>query len=99
MGDFNAKLGKENTQRHVSSKHALHDVTSGNGVMCTEFAVRNSLVIKSTFFPHKRTHLGTCRMPDSDVLNIDHVPVAALHSSSVTDLEAAEDQIVPHNTI
>jgi hypothetical protein len=38
-------------------------------------------------------------MPDSDVLNIDHVLLAALHSPSVTDSEAAEDQIVSQITI
>jgi hypothetical protein len=49
-GDFNVKLGKEKIQRQVISKHTLHDVTSGNGIMHTEFAVTNNLVIKSTFF-------------------------------------------------
>jgi hypothetical protein len=50
IGDFNDKLGKENIRRQLTDKCTLHDITIGNGVMLTEFAVRHSLVIKSTFF-------------------------------------------------
>jgi hypothetical protein len=46
IGNFNTKLGKENIQRQVTGKYTLHNVTSGNGVMLTEFAVSNNLVIK-----------------------------------------------------
>jgi hypothetical protein len=82
IGDFSAKLGKETFQRQVTGKCTLHNAASGNGVMLTEFAVTNKLVIKNTVFPHKIINLGTWRMPDSDVLNrIDHVLVAARHSS------------------
>jgi hypothetical protein len=87
IGDFNTKFGKENIQRQMIVKHTLDDVTGGNGVMLTEFAVRSKLVIQSTFFPHKRIRLRNWRTPDLDVLNqIDHVLVAASHSSSVIDV-------------
>jgi hypothetical protein len=82
IGDFSAKLGKEIVQRQVTGKYSLHYVTSEKGVMHMEFAVGNKSVIKSKVFPHKRIHLGTWRMPDSEVLSQRvHVLVAARHSS------------------
>jgi exonuclease III len=31
LGDFNAKIGKEHSNKRVAGRHTLHDVTSGNG--------------------------------------------------------------------
>lgn len=62
IGDFNAKLRKENIQGQVTYKYILHDVTDGNVIMLAEFAVRNSLVIMTTFFSSKEfiLELGGC---------------------------------------
>jgi len=31
LGDFNAKIGKEYSNRRVAGRHTLHDITSENG--------------------------------------------------------------------
>jgi hypothetical protein len=88
-GDFNAKVGKENTLKMIAGKHTLHDISNDNGMMLGQFVVRNNLVIKSTCFPHKRIHLGTWISPDSGTLNqTDHVLINAKLSSSIIDVRS-----------
>jgi hypothetical protein len=80
IGNFTGKLGKENVEWQVTCKYTLHDVTSGNWVMLTQFAVRNILVITS-----RKNASSDLEKSDLDVLNqTDHVLVAARHSSSMT---------------
>jgi endonuclease/exonuclease/phosphatase family metal-dependent hydrolase len=31
MGDFNAKIGKEEYQREVAGKYTIHDISNENG--------------------------------------------------------------------
>ena len=31
LGDFNAKIGKEYSNKRVAGRHTLHDITNGNG--------------------------------------------------------------------
>ena len=65
MGDFNVKMGKENSLGSVVGKYSLHETSSENGVRLGQFAMRNNLVIKSTCFPHKKIHLTTWKSPDA----------------------------------
>lgn len=89
MGDFNAKTGKENSLGPVVGKYSLHETSSENGVRLGQFAMRNDLVIKSTCFPYKKIHLTTWKSPDAGTLNqIDHVLIAARHSSSIMDMRS-----------
>lgn len=46
LGDFNAKLGKENIFRTTIGNHSMHDLTSENGL--TDFTSGGGLVVKST---------------------------------------------------
>ena len=58
MGDFNAKVGREECRHKVSSKHCLHEHSDENGSLLVQFAIRNNFYIKSTF-PHNTIHMGT----------------------------------------
>jgi len=31
LGDFNAKIGNEHSNKRVAFRHTLHDITNGNG--------------------------------------------------------------------
>jgi len=52
MGDFNAKVGREECRHKVSGKYSLHEHSNENGSFLVQFAIRNNFYIKSTTFPH-----------------------------------------------
>jgi len=89
LGDFNAKIGRENFIATVAGKYTPHEVTSENGKRPGQFAARNNMIIKSTCFEHKAIHKGTRMCPVTNVANqIGHVIVNKRHVSSVTDVRS-----------
>jgi len=91
LGDFNAKIGRENIIAKVAEKYTLHEVTSENRKRLGQLAARNNMIIKSTCFEHKAIHKGTWMCPGTDVVNqIDHVIINKRHASitSITDVRS-----------
>ncbi|XP_055856006.1 uncharacterized protein LOC129919181 [Episyrphus balteatus] len=87
LGDFNAKLGREDIFGSTVGKHSLHDNTSDNGFRLVDFAAGQNVVIASTRFPHLKIHKGTWKSPDQSTVNqIDHIAIDARHSSSIMDV-------------
>jgi endonuclease/exonuclease/phosphatase family metal-dependent hydrolase len=43
MGDFNAKIGKEEYQKKAAGKYSIHDISNENGNLLGQFATRNGL--------------------------------------------------------
>jgi len=81
LGDFNAKIGKEECFKTTTGSNS-------NGFRLIELATGMDLKIKSTSFPHKEIHKGTWRSPDGRYINqIDHVLVNAIFSNSVLDVK------------
>jgi exonuclease III len=56
LGDFNAKIGKEDFVKIVTDKHSLHDNTSPNDLRLCQLVESMDLRIMSTSFPHKNIH-------------------------------------------
>jgi len=52
VGDFNAKLEREDVIKPIIGNVSLHQVSNDNGVTVVNFATQKSLVIKSTLFAH-----------------------------------------------
>jgi hypothetical protein len=52
LGDFHAKVGRENIFKPTIGKESLHQVSNDNGVRIVNFATLKNLV-KSTMFPHR----------------------------------------------
>ena len=90
LGDFNAQIGTEDFLKDIAGKHTLHTQTNDNGKLLAELATTNNLLIKSTFFDHKRIHKGTWKIPGTQETNqIDHVLVSKRYGSSVIDVKSA----------
>ena len=52
LGDFNAKVGRENIFRPTIGKESLHQDSTDNGVRLVNFATYKNLVVTSTMSPH-----------------------------------------------
>ena len=90
LGDFNAKIGKEDFLKQIAGKYTLHDRTNENGKLLSQLASAYNLIIKSTCFNHKKIHKGTWKIPGSENVNqIDHILVSKRCSSSIIDVKSA----------
>jgi hypothetical protein len=50
LGDFNAKVGRENIFKPTTGNGVLHQETNDNGVRILNFATSKNLVVESTMF-------------------------------------------------
>jgi hypothetical protein len=61
LGNFNAKVEKENRFSGTIGKESLYSTCSNNGIRLVQFAASNNIVVRSTFFPErifKKEHGG-----------------------------------------
>nr|KAG5710457.1 hypothetical protein BaRGS_022275 [Batillaria attramentaria] len=89
MGDLNAKMGCDNTNREREmGKHGMGDMNE-NGEHLADFCAFNELTIGGTLFPHRHCHKVTWVSPDHRTENqIDHVIVRQRWRSSLQDVRA-----------
>jgi len=88
LGDMNAKVGREEVFRPTIGKWSLHAETNENGLRLIDFATEKGMVVKGTFFPHKRIHQATWESPDGVTKNqIDHCLVDGRHFSDVINVK------------
>ncbi|KAJ4430139.1 hypothetical protein ANN_22349 [Periplaneta americana] len=86
LGDFNAKVGREDIFRPTIGKESLHAISSDNGVRLVNFATLKNLIVKSTTFPHKDIHKYTWTSPDGLTHNqIDHILIDKRRHTSIVD--------------
>ena len=64
LGDFNAKVGRENIFKPTIGQDSLHQDSNDNGVRLVNFATSQNLVVKITMFPHRNIHKYTWTSPD-----------------------------------
>jgi hypothetical protein len=84
LGDFNAKVGREDIFKPTIGNVSLHKTSNDNGVRVEKFATSKNLVVKSTMF-----HCYTCISPDGKTHNqIDHVLVDRRRLSSILDVRS-----------
>jgi len=73
LGDFNAQVGKESVNFPTIGNYNLHSLTNDNGSRLMQFALSRSMIVGSTFYPHKDIQ-RTWRSPDGVTFNqIDHL--------------------------
>ena len=87
MGDLNAKVGTDNTNRDlIMGKHSTGEQNE-NGELLAEFCTFNDLVIGGTLFPHKSIHKTTWTSPDGKTENqIDHITIGRKWRRSLRDI-------------
>jgi hypothetical protein len=56
LGDFHAKVGRENIFKPTIGNESLHEISNDNGVKSVNFATSENFVVKSTMFPHCKIH-------------------------------------------
>jgi hypothetical protein len=64
LGDFNAKVGREDIFKPTIGNESLHEISNDTGVRLLNFATYKSLRVKSTMFPHSKIHKYTWTSPD-----------------------------------
>jgi hypothetical protein len=52
LGDFNAKVGKEDIFKPTIWNESLHEISNNNVVRAVNFATSKILIFKNTMFPH-----------------------------------------------
>nr|KAG5699266.1 hypothetical protein BaRGS_000468 [Batillaria attramentaria] len=87
MGDFNAKIGSDNTgYENTMGTHGLGQMNE-NGERFADFCALNQLVIGGSIFPHQRIHKATWRSPDHVTENqIDHICISRKFRRSWRDV-------------
>jgi endonuclease/exonuclease/phosphatase family metal-dependent hydrolase len=81
LGDFNAKLGREDTFKPTIGNENLREDSNDNGVRVVNFAT-SKYRVKSTMFPHQNIHKYTWTSPCGKAHNrIDHILIDRWHLS------------------
>jgi hypothetical protein len=89
LGDFNAKVGREDIFKPTLGNESLHKISNDNGVRLVNFATFKNLRVKSTMFPHRNIHKYTWTSPDGKSHNqIDHILVDRRRHSNVLDVRS-----------
>jgi hypothetical protein len=64
LGDFNAKVGKEDIFKPIIGNDSIHETSNDKRVRVVNFATLKNLIIKRTTFPHLDIHKHTWTSPD-----------------------------------
>jgi exonuclease III len=59
LGDFNAKVGREDIFKQIIGNESLHEASNDNEVRVVNFATSKNLIVKSTTFPNHNIHKHT----------------------------------------
>jgi hypothetical protein len=74
LGDFNAKVGREDLFKLTIGNESLHEISDNNGIRVFNFATSKNLTMKSMMFPNHNIHKYTWMSPDGKTLNpIGHI--------------------------
>jgi endonuclease/exonuclease/phosphatase family metal-dependent hydrolase len=89
LGDFNAKVGREDTFKPITGNESLHQDSNDNCVRVVNFATSKNLVVKSMMFPHRNIHKYTWTSPDGKTLTqINHILIDRRWHSSILDVRS-----------
>jgi hypothetical protein len=97
LGNFNAKVGREDIFKPTIGNKSLQEISNDNGVRLVNFATSKNLRVKSMMFSHYNIHKYTWTSPDGKTHNqIDHILVDRRRHSNV--LDARTSRAADHDT-
>jgi hypothetical protein len=89
LGDFNAKVDREDMFKPIIGNQSSHVISNNNGVRVVNFAKSKNLVFKSTMLPHRSIHKYTWTSPDGKTRNqIDRILIYSRRHSSILDVRS-----------
>ena len=89
LGDFNAKVGRENIFKPAIGNETLQQDSKNNGVRILNIATIKILVVNSRMFPHRDIHKHTLTSPVGKTHNqIDHILIDRRRQSSILDVRS-----------
>jgi len=89
LGDFNAKVDKEDTYKPTTGNESLHNETNNNRIKMIHFAISKGFNVRNTTLPHKDIHKETWYLADSRTAKqIDHILISNRFGCAVTDIRA-----------
>jgi hypothetical protein len=95
LGDFNAKLGREDIFTPVIGNESLHEDSNDNGVRVVNLATSKNLVVKSIVLPHQNMLKYTWTSPAGKTHNqIDHILIDRRWHSSILDVHPSGELTV-----
>jgi hypothetical protein len=102
LGDFSAKVGREDIFKPTIGKESLHEISNDNGVRVVNFETSKNLIFKSKMFPHHNIHKFTWTSPDGKAHSqTDHILIDRRRHSSVaymmSDLSGGQTAILNIN--
>jgi hypothetical protein len=68
LGDFSARVGREEIFKRTTGKYSFHEILNVNEVKVVNFAVYKSFAVKSTMFLHHKIHKLTWKSPDGKTI-------------------------------
>ena len=102
MGDFNAKIGSDNSgYKEVMGRQGLGKMNE-NGEMLPDFCAFNNMIIGGSVFPHRRIHKATWVSPDHRTENqIDHICIGRKfrRSMQVVRVQRGADAASDHHLV
>jgi exonuclease III len=76
LGDFNAKVGKEDIFKITIGNESLQEISNDNRVRLVNFSTSKNFRVKSMMFTHRNIRKYTWTSPDGKTHNqIDHILV------------------------
>jgi endonuclease/exonuclease/phosphatase family metal-dependent hydrolase len=94
LGDFNAKVGWEDTFKPVIGNESQHEASNVNGVKVVNFASSKNLIVRNITFPHRDNHEHTWTSPDGVTHNqIDHVLTDKRRHSNILDVRSFREAV------
>jgi hypothetical protein len=90
LGDFYAKVGREDIFKPTIGNESLHESNKDNGLRVVNFTTSKNIFVKSTMFPHRNIHKYTWTSPGGKTHNqIYHILIDKRRHSSILDVQSS----------